>query len=512
MQGRGLAKALVTLASLAVLVGCASTADIADDAAHARTTAGGASPTDERQRPTAPPDPTESTAPSPGEQPIVPDDAALEAGRSEPVEDPYYPTHSNPEIDVLHYFLDLDWDGSVLAGRATVTFRPATDTEISRLDLASGLSVRSVTLDGAPVDFAQAGDGLEIETDRLDVDSTHTLRIDYSGSPEPTPAPSMRSDMAQGLGWTLDRQGNVYTFQEPYGGFTWYPVNDHPSDEALYDARITTQGSDIAVFNGELVEQVDEVGSSTMVWHVDEPMASYLATIAIGPYTEVVDEAPGGLPISYWVMPRDRDLVDRLVSDADAALPWLEEHIGPYPFSSLGVVVVGGDSGMETQTMVTMSRGAVLRPDAVLLHEFAHMWFGNSVSPTDWQGMWLNEGFAMYVQQWFERDTGMPVYGGGVARWREYDNQSRLVAGPPGDYDPAWFGDGNVYLGPAMMLDRIRQRIGDSAFEDLVRAWAREFGGQHVDRATFTSWVNEQTGQDLTALIDLWLDSPRTPR
>ena len=53
--------------------------------------------------------------------------------------------------------------------------------------------------------------------------------------------------------------------------------------------------------------------------------------------------------------------------------------------------------------MVTMSRGAVLRPDAVLLHEFAHMWFGNSVSPTDWQGMWLNEGFAMYTQQWFER-------------------------------------------------------------------------------------------------------------
>ena len=48
-------------------------------------------------------------------------------------------------------------------------------------------------------------------------------------------------------------------------------------------------------------------------------------------------------------MPQDRDLVDKLSSDADAALPWLEEHVGPYPFSSLGVVVVGGDSGMETR-------------------------------------------------------------------------------------------------------------------------------------------------------------------
>jgi aminopeptidase N len=241
-------------------------------------------------------------------------------------------------------------------------------------------------------------------------------------------------------------------------------------------------------------------------------MASYLATIAIGPYREVVDETPTGFPISYWVMPRDRDVLDKLISDGDAALPWLEEHVGRYPFSSLGVVVVGGNSGMETQTMVTMSRGAVLRPDAVLLHEFAHMWFGNSVSPTDWQGMWLNEGWAMYMQQWFERDTGMPVYGGGIEQWRAYDNPSRRLAGPPGDYDPAWFGDSNVYLGPAMMLDRIRQRIGDAAFEDLVRSYVREFAGEHVDRATFTTWVEDETGQDLEPLIDLWLDSPRTPR
>lgn len=507
--------ALATVAAAAVLAGCVSSADIADPARSGTSAPPTATPQDRTDSPdpsTDPSDPGSGRLGTDRARPALPDDDALEAAQSDPVEDPYYPEHSNPEIDVLHYFLDLDWDGQELTGRATVTFQPTRDSEVSRLDLASGLAVSRVTLDGDPVDFAHARDGLELDTDHLDVDSTHTVTIDYRGAPEPTPAPSMRLDMTGGLGWTLDKDGNVYTFQEPYGAFTWYPVNDHPSDEALYDARITTYGGDVAVFNGQRVSRSAGGGSTTSVWHVEEPMASYLATIAIGPYREVVDETPTGFPISYWVMPRDRDVLDKLISDGDAALPWLEEHVGRYPFSSLGVVVVGGNSGMETQTMVTMSRGAVLRPDAVLLHEFAHMWFGNSVSPTDWQGMWLNEGWAMYMQQWFERDTGMPVYGGGIEQWRAYDNPSRRLAGPPGDYDPAWFGDSNVYLGPAMMLDRIRQRIGDAAFEDLVRSYVREFAGEHVDRETFTTWVQDETGQDLEPLIDLWLDSPRTPR
>ncbi len=118
----------------------------------------------------------------------------------------------------------------------------------------------------------------------------------------------------------------------------------------------------------------------------------------------------------------------------------------------------------------------------------------------------------MYMQQWYESDTGRQPYAGGIAQWRFFDNLSRQTSGPPGDYDPESFADVNVYLGPAMMLDQIRRRIGDAKFEELVKAWVAEHDNQQVDRAVFTAWVNQHTGEDLTELIDRWLDSPSTPR
>ncbi len=442
----------------------------------------------------------------------MPDADVLEMAESEPVEDPYYPEMSNPEVDVLHYLLALDWDGDLLTGKTTVTFRATEETSTVRLDLSGALEAGQVVLDGEAIEHDQADDGITFETGPLAAGDVHSLVIPYAGQPQHTPAPSGRADLTAGLGWNLDGDGSVYTFQEPYGAFTWYPVNDHPSDKALYDTAITAYDGQVGVFNGILEASETSGDATTNTWHLDEPAASYLVTIAIGPYTEHVQATPSGMDISYWLRPEDEGLLPTLQRDATDAFEWAVEHIGDYPFSSLGLVVVGGASAMETQTMITLSAGAVERPDAVILHEVSHQWFGDSVTPRDWQGMWLNEGWAMYCQQWFETDTSRTQYALGIENWRRYDLTSRLTSGPPGDYDPESFGDVNVYLGPALMLDRIRQRLGDARFEEIVKAWAAEHEGETVDRQIFTNWLNRETGMNFTRLISRWLDSERTPR
>jgi aminopeptidase N len=246
-------------------------------------------------------------------------------------------------------------------------------------------------------------------------------------------------------------------------------------------------------------------------------VAAYLTTLAIGEYTMLTDESEDGVPLTYWLRTGQDEDFEPVVRRSPELLAWLSERFGPYPFPSGGVVFVDSESAMETQQMVTF--GAVrglgsADPGTVtetLLHEYAHQWFGNAVTPTDWTGLWLNEGWAMYCELLWDIDQGISSEEEVVAWAREIDEYSREVAGPPGNFDPDHFAEGNVYVGPALMLHAIHDQIGDEAFFALGRDWVQERRNTQVDRAEFTSFVNEHTGRDFTALIDAWLDSPTTP-
>jgi aminopeptidase N len=197
-------------------------------------------------------------------------------------------------------------------------------------------------------------------------------------------------------------------------------------------------------------------------------------------------------------------------------LAWLSERFGPYPFPSGGVVFVESISAMETQQMITFGGDLAGFSDEdsvaeVLLHEYAHQWFGDAVTPTDWTGLWLNEGWAMYCELLWVIDQGLAPADVVFAWAHDVDTESRASAGPPGSFSPDHFAESNVYFGPALMLRAIHQQIGDEAFFALGRDWVQQRRNIQVDRAEFTAFVNEHTGQDFTALIDLWLDSPTTP-
>ncbi len=235
-------------------------------------------------------------------------------------------------------------------------------------------------------------------------------------------------------------------------------------------------------------------------------------TMAIGPYHRVVLRLPNGMPVSLWVRPQDGGWLPKLTRDVRSALPWLIRHLGPYPFATAGVVLVDGTSAVETQTLVTLSASALGRRDSVVAHEFAHQWYGDAVTPTNWLGMWLNEGFAMYVQGWYERSTHRYQIAGGIRRWPRYDQLLRNASGPPGHYQRLKFADSNVYICPALMLDQIRKRIGNHEFDQMLRAWPAQHRYTNQDRAGFTRWIDAFTGRHLKPLIDRWLDSRTTPR
>jgi aminopeptidase N len=439
--------------------------------------------------------------------------APYSAARSVPRTDPYYPGQGDPSVDALHYDLDVSWNDVAkrLTGSATIVFRAPQDEKAIRLDLGKPLTVLTARLDGSTVGVDHHGDRLDVATGPLARGSRHTLVVRYAGHPKPTDAPVTRSDFST-VGWTTQSNGQVWTMQEPWGALTWFPVNDHPSDKAYYDLTVHTRPDWRGVANGRLRSNAVAGGVRTMRWHLASPAASYLVTIAIGPYRLHRDTGPHGLPLTYWVRETDRSTLHPL-RRTPRMLRWLEHRLGPYPFDRAGAVVVPSRSAMETQTLVTMGNG-VLSPyygAGDLLHEYAHQWYGDSVTPNNWKDLWLNEGFAMYLQIRWEVAHGQST----MRAWRHYlartDQRWRDDYGPPGRYDRGSWGSINVYYCSALMLDRLRMKIGAGKFAKVMRGWPQQHRFADVDRHDWVDWLDATTGRDLDHFVHRWLMSYESP-
>jgi aminopeptidase N len=462
-----------------------------------------------------------TAGPVPSSPPAVAD--GLHEGRSDPVADPIYPARGNADLDVLHYDLVLGWapGSATLTGTATLTVRAVRPVSTISLDFGHWYTIDGVTVNGAASQAALSpADKMAVPVaPPLRADAVTTLVLRYHGRPHPVPMPSARVDAQEGLGLHAEKDGEVWTMQEPYGAFTWYPVNDMPSDKARYDLRVTVPAGWSAVASGEFAGQAKGPDGDTFTWHGSYPQASYLTTLAIGHYTRLDQTGPHGLRVSVWTRAgTDDDLVPplRLIP---GILSWLETRFGRYPFQSAGVVTVASVSAMETQEMVTLGAlvGGQNGPQrsgfvqTVVVHELSHQWFGDAVTPRDWRGVWLNEGFATWIQFQWEIEHGQLTRQRWVSDALNQDGDLRRRYGPPGAPHADAFAEHNVYTSAALLLQAIDDRVGNDAFLALLRDWAQQHREGSVDRAGFTAFANRHTGQDLTALIDAWLDSPTTP-
>ena len=433
--------------------------------------------------------------------------------------DSYYPSVGSPTVDVLSYALDLHWQPTTrtLDGEARLRLVPARDDSF-RLDLSGRLRVATLAVqDGRSgtvlrSTYRRAGHTLTVTAPGLLAGARYAVTVGYSGRPGPAKAPSSRQDMSD-LGWHTTRTGQVWAMQEPYGAFTWYPVNDHPSDKATYDVRLDVPRRWVGVSNGRMVSRSVSHGRTVTRFTSRDPMASYLATVAIGPYRRYAQTGPHGIPLTYW-LPRDKPQYLAALKATPATLAWLESRLGPYPFDRAGVVVTPSGSAMETQTMITFGadnyRFGAREVQQTVAHELAHAWYGDTVTPDDWSDVWMNEGMAMYVEAAYSTARGWRP----AAYWeREFSRNDalwRTLYGPPGAFHRNQFAQINVYYCAARMWVRLREVVGAAQFDELVRRWPQEHRNTVQDRASFVAWLSAGTGRNLQPFFDEWLTS-RTP-
>ncbi|MEU6775601.1 M1 family metallopeptidase [Streptomyces sp. NPDC046759] len=418
------------------------------------------------------------------------------------VRDPYFPKAGNGGYDVGHYDLTLDYTPATrrLTGTAVITARATQNLSAFDLDLA-GLQVDAVAVEGRKARFNRAGQELTVRPhDDLSRGETFRTTVHYSGKPRTLTDPDGSEE-----GWLPTADGAL-GLGEPVGSMAWFPGSDHPSDKASYDITVTVPKGLQAVSNGELTDQSTKGGRTTWHWHTAQPMASYLATVAVGHFDLTRSTGPHGLPILTAVDPTQEKAAEEVLAKLPGIIKWEEYNFGPYPFSSAGAIVARPDDAgyaLETQNRPFFP-GA---PETgTLVHELAHQWYGDSVTPVSWQDMWLNEGFATYAQWLYGEDHGgksaqqtfMELYDG--------DNEAIWAYPPAKPSSAAHISDSPVYERGAMVLQKIRQKVGDDTFYAIIQGWAAAHRHGSASTADFTAYVERKAPhKDFTEIWKDWL-------
>ena len=447
--------------------------------------------------------PTADSTPSP-----VPDKGSAGMG------DPYYPNLGNGGYDVQNYTIALSIDppANQINGSTTLTANAMEYLGSFNLDFHE-LTVDSVSVNDEAAEYSRDGDELTISpATPLDADKPFTVVIEYHGSPELIRTEAGLFEM----GWSHTESGVINVWGEPDAASSWFPANNHPRDKATFQFEISVPDPWIVAASGTLQETREDGDQTTFIWQMDVPMATYLASISIDQYDLFTQRGPDGITIrSYF--PQDFPSQRRILFNfLPSAIAFFSDLFGPYPFKEYGVVIAPKDgfcalseTALEVQSMSLHCPSEFMTSETVIVHEFAHQWFGDSVSLENWKDIWLKEGFATY-SEWLWESRNDPDELNRLAEVQldnYFDNPRVSVAEP--EKDELYTNES--YTGGALVFHALRTHVGDEAFFEIMQTYVERYRYGNAGSDEFIAVAEEVSEQDLTSFFDAWLFSEDMP-
>jgi aminopeptidase N len=422
-----------------------------------------------------------------------------------------------PKYDLQHQVTTVrfDWSRHAVVGTTTLT--------IAGLPDASPLS--SVAIDAGDMTFRRVATAST--TLKYDYDE-HTLTVRLASPLRAGQKTSITIDY-DGVNRTRGAyfrpaQHIVWTQGETEDNHYWVPTYDFPNDKETWEFFIWTAKNERALSNGRLAGSRAVGDSIEWHWVLDKPASTYLMTTVVGNYTVLQDKPWRNVSVGYWTYPDSVDAAWRGFARTPQAIDVFSRKTGvPYPWNKYDQIVIPQFQygGMENVTATSQNDAEILHPAwsepqansvGLMAHELGHQWYGDLLTTRRWGDVWLNEGFATFMEQVFrEADAGVDEAAmdrlGAQEQTIDADRRARRpIVWNRWVNDPIEvFFSGHIYPKGATILQMLRHQLGDDLFWKAMNHYTTSHAYNNVVTDDLRKAFEETTGRDYKTFFDQWV-------
>ncbi|HMT08584.1 MAG TPA: M1 family metallopeptidase [Pyrinomonadaceae bacterium] len=434
------------------------------------------------------------------------------------------------DFDAKHYLINTTFDqkSKSITGETTVTLQPTkNDFNVVNLD-AVGLKISRVTIEpsGNTLNYVTKANGtVSIQLDRTySTTETLSIRLVYTASPK------------KGIYFVEadeDHSAQIWTQGEPDEARHWFPSFDFPSDKATTEQILTVDKNQTVIANGDFLGKKDE-SNGKVTWHFKMPVphSVYLVSFIVGEYSRI-DDTRGPVPMAFYTYP-GRETIARAAFDRTADMIATFERLTgvKFPFNKYDQTVVANFQfgGMENITATTYADQEIFFYDTdfgkplvtdLVSHELAHSWFGNLVTCNNWAELWLNEGFATFMEAAYrEAAFGRENY---IAKIRSdagsflmkdivTNRRHGLYNLRAGEVEKLFDDSSVTYSKGGVVLHMLREEIGNEAFWNGVNLYLNRHRLGNVRTTDLISAMEQASGKKLDWFFDQWVFKSGAPR
>ncbi len=419
------------------------------------------------------------------------------------------------QYDVHFYKMDMlvNTTTEIISARVDMMSTATQDNvTFCEIDLFSNMTIDSIRVNNASTTYLRSGNLVTVNLPiPVNTGQSFTVSTYYQGHPTEGGFQAFAFD-------TFGGNPVITTLSEPYLARTWWPCKDYPDDKAdSMDIVITYPSGLFCSSNGKMVGNIDlGNGNRQTYWKVRYPITTYLVSLAMSNYSHWREWFNYGvsdsMPVDFWVYPSQLAAAQSGYAPTVSMLDTLSRLFGLYPFinEKYGMSMFNWGGAMEHQTNTSIINNYYAQ--SIIVHEMGHQWWGDMITCRDWHHIWMNEGFASYVEAlWFEST-------GDLSDLQTYMDGMKYTSGGSiycTDTTSVWaIFDSRVYDKGAWALHMLRHVVGDENFFDILQAYYNDarYKWKDVSTENFRDLCEEQTGIDLHPFFQDWIYGTYYPK